>query len=78
MDRLVHISKLSWCVERDYQGLKGEVDLDHYEGSSWRDWHHYVTLVTIAYVFLVLQRLTSAFPPSGAVDAAPRSTTGVA
>ncbi len=78
MDRLVCLSKLRWRVEKDKQGLKGEVGLDHYEGRSWRGWHHYVTLVTIAYVFLVLQHLSGAFPPPGAAEAAPRSTTGVA
>jgi SRSO17 transposase len=36
--------------------MKGEVGLHHFEGRSCRGWHHHVTLVTLAYAFLVLER----------------------
>jgi SRSO17 transposase len=41
--------------------MKGEVGLDHYEGRSWRGWHHHTALVAIAHAFLTLQRVLS--PP---------------
>jgi SRSO17 transposase len=63
LSKLVRIAKLRWRIERDYQILKGEVGLDHYEGRSWPGWHHHVTLASLAYAFLLLERLHGAFPP---------------
>jgi SRSO17 transposase len=64
---LVAEAKLRWRIERDYQELKQEIGLDHYEGRSWRGFHHHATLCIAAYGFLVSQR--SLIPPS----ARPRS-----
>lgn len=61
LKRLVHLAKLRWRVERDYQEMKGEVGLDHYEGRTWRGWHHHCALVAVAHAFLTLQRVLS--PP---------------
>jgi SRSO17 transposase len=61
LKRLVYLAKLRWRVERDYQEMKGEVGLDHYEGRTWRGWHHHTTLVALAHAFLTLQRVLS--PP---------------
>jgi len=65
--RLVDFAKLRWRIERDYQELKQEVGLGHYEGRGWRGFHHHVTLCIAAYGFLIAERAT--IPPSG-----PRST----
>ena len=61
LKRIVYLAKLRWRVERDYQEMKGEVGLDHYEGRTWRGWHHHCTLVATAHAFLTLQRVLS--PP---------------
>lgn len=61
LKRLVYLAKLRWRVERDYQEMKGEVGLDHFEGRTWRGWHHHTTLVALAHAFLTLQRVLS--PP---------------
>jgi SRSO17 transposase len=61
LKRLVYLAKLRWRIERDYQEMKGEVGLDHYEGRSWRGWHHHTVLVAVAHAFLTLQRVLS--PP---------------
>ena len=53
--RLVRITKCRWKIEQDYQQLKEELGLDHYEGRSWQGWHHHVTLVMIAHAFLTLE-----------------------
>lgn len=58
---LVRLTKMRWRIERDYQELKGELGLDHYEGRSWRGFHHHVTLCAVAHGFLALQRRV--FPP---------------
>ena len=54
--QLVRTAKSRWWVEHSYKELKDELGLDHFEGRSWRGWHHHVTLVLLAYGFLVLQR----------------------
>jgi SRSO17 transposase len=42
--RLVDFAKLRWRIERDYQELKQEVGLGHFEGRGWRGFHHHATL----------------------------------
>ena len=54
---LVRKAKGRFRVEQDYEEMKGEVGLDHFEGRSWQGWHHHVTLVTMAYAFLMLERM---------------------
>jgi SRSO17 transposase len=61
--RLVDIAKMRWRIERDYQELKQEVGLGHFEGRGWRGFHHHATLCIAAYGFLVSERET--IPPSG-------------
>ncbi len=60
---LVNQAKLRWRVERDYQELKQELGLGHYEGRGWRGFHHHATLCIAAYGFLAAER--AAFPPCG-------------
>jgi SRSO17 transposase len=60
---LVDFAKLRWRIERDYQELKQEIGLDHFEGRGWRGFHHHATLCIAAYGFLVAERAT--IPPSG-------------
>ena len=66
--RLVDLAKLRWRIERDYQELKQEVGLGHYEGRGWRGFHHHATLCIAAYGFLISERET--IPPSGPRSAA--------
>jgi SRSO17 transposase len=63
LERLVDIAKMRWRIERDYQELKQEIGLGHYEGRGWRGFHHHGTLCIAAYGFLVSERET--IPPSG-------------
>jgi SRSO17 transposase len=65
---LVDLAKLRWRVERDYQELKQEVGLGHFEGRGWRGFHHHATLCIAAYGFLISERET--IPPSGPRSAA--------
>jgi SRSO17 transposase len=53
---LVHLAKLRWRIERDYQELKDEIGLDHYEGRGWPGFHHHAALCIAAYAFLVAER----------------------
>jgi SRSO17 transposase len=63
--RLVGISKHRWVIERDYEELKQELGLGHYEGRNWRGFHHHGTLCIAAYGFLMAER--SRFSPSAHV-----------
>lgn len=54
---LVRKAKGRFRIEQDYEEMKGELGLDHFEGRSWRGWHHHVTLVTLAYAFLMLEKM---------------------
>ena len=57
LKRLVSLAKLRWRIEQDYRELKDALGLDHFEGRSFRGWHHHVTLVSLAHGFLTLERL---------------------
>jgi SRSO17 transposase len=72
IETLVDTAKLRWRIERDYQDLKQELGLGHYEGRGWRGFHHHASLCIAAYGFMVSLRET--FPPS----AAPRTAAGQA
>lgn len=63
----MRFAKLRWRIERDYQELKGELGLDHFEGRTWNGFHHHVALCAAAHAFLALRR--ALFPPApDAVD----------
>ncbi len=54
--QLVRLAKLRWRIERDYQELKDEFGLDHFEGRGWRGFHHHGALCIAAYAFLAAER----------------------
>lgn len=54
---LVRLAKLRWRIERDYQELKQEVGLGHFEGRSWRGFHHHASMSIAAYGYLMAERL---------------------
>ncbi len=62
LTELVRIAKHRWIIERDYQELKQELGLGHFEGRGWRGFHHHATLCLAAYGFLVAER--NRFSPS--------------
>ena len=58
----VDLAKMRWRIERDYQELKQEIGLGHYEGRGWPGFHHHGTLCIAAYGFLISER--EMIPPS--------------
>jgi SRSO17 transposase len=64
---LVRTAKLRWRIEHDYREMKQALGLAHFEGRTWRGWHHHVTLVSAAHAFCTLQRLTRS--PKGTASA---------
>jgi SRSO17 transposase len=67
---LVDLTMLRWRIERDYQDLKQELGLGHYEGRGWRGFHHHASLCIAAYGFLIAER--ARIPPSGPARARQR------
>jgi SRSO17 transposase len=56
LTELVGLAKIRWRIERDYQEMKDELGLDHYEGRGWRGFHHHGVLCMAAYCFLAAER----------------------
>ena len=68
---LIKMAKHRWIIERDYEELKQELGLGHFEGRNWRGFHHHATLCIASYGFLIAER--NLFSPSaraGYVDIA--------
>lgn len=57
LEQIVFVTKMRWRIERDYQELKQEFGLGHYEGRGWQGFHHHATLCIAAYGYLTAQRL---------------------
>ena len=59
INELVSVAHQRWRIERDYQDLKQDFGLGHYEGRGWRGFHHHAALSIAAYGFLMAQRLVT-------------------
>ena len=53
-----------WAIEQQYQELKTELGLDHFEGRSYPGWHHHVVLTAVAYAFLQRERMRADADPA--------------
>jgi len=73
---LVGLIKLRWRIERDYQEMKGELGLGHYEGRGWRGFHHHAALCIAAYAFLAAERAGLSPPQALAFLRQPRLPRG--
>ena len=62
LNDLVGSAYQRWRIERDYQDLKQDFGLGHYEGRGWRGFHHHASLSIAAYAFLMSERLIAEKP----------------
>ena len=53
---LVQLAYQRWAIEQQYQELKDELGLDHFEGRSLPGWQRHVVLTATAYSFLQHER----------------------
>jgi SRSO17 transposase len=60
LQRLVHMQRQRYWVERIFQDAKNEAGMDEYQARSWRAWHHHMALVMMAMLFLLRERLLHA------------------
>lgn len=73
LHELVSIAHQRWRIERDYQDLKQDFGLDHYEGRGWQGFHHHAALSIAAYGFLMAERLIADKPVGGKKNFVERS-----
>ena len=52
--RCLRLSRSRWQVEQYFQRIKDDLGFDHYEGRSWRGFHHHLTLSALAYLFVLV------------------------
>ncbi|MBI2151044.1 MAG: transposase, partial [Acidobacteria bacterium] len=55
--RALRLSRGRWSIEQYFQRGKDDLGLDHYEGRSWRGFHHHLTMSAVAYLFVVADYL---------------------
>ena len=73
--QMVRILKERWRTEQAYQEMKTELGLDHFEGRSFRGWHHHISVVLCCYAFVVAERMRRFSPSRAATN---RHAVGVA
>ncbi len=52
--RCLRLSRSRWNIEQYFQRAKDDLGLDHYEGRSWRGFHHHLIMAVLAYLFVVV------------------------
>ena len=77
LNDLVGAVHMRWRIERDYQDLKQDLGLGHYEGRGWRGFHYHATLSIAAYGFLIAQRLKAGSDASGKKNFAKRQVPAI-
>ena len=70
LKQLVRLAHQRWAIEQQYQELKTELGLDHFEGRSFPGWHHHVVLTAVAYAFLQRERMRHDVDPALTLPAA--------
>ena len=58
LSTLVRVAGTRWTVEERFQTGKGLCGLDQHQVRRWRSWYRWVTLVMVAYAFLVVAAMT--------------------
>lgn len=57
--RTLRLSRARWHIEQYFQRGKDDLGLDHYEGRSWRGFHHHLVMAAVAYLFVAWDYLRS-------------------
>lgn len=51
--RCLKLSRSRWHIEQYFQRSNDALGLDHFEGRSWRGFHHHLMLSAVAYLFIL-------------------------
>lgn len=52
--RCLRLSRSRFQIEQYFQRDKDDLGLDHFEGRSWRGFHHHLALAAVAYIFVLI------------------------
>jgi SRSO17 transposase len=56
LSQIVRLAHQRWAIEQQYQELKTELGLDHFEGRTFPRWHHHLVLTALTYNYLQVER----------------------
>jgi SRSO17 transposase len=54
---LVALAHQRWAIEQQYQELKSELGLNHFEGRTYPGWQHHVVLTAVAHAYIQRERM---------------------
>ena len=57
--RCLKLSRSRWHIEQYFQRSKDDLGLDHFEGRSWRGFHHHLVLSALAYLFILTRYVST-------------------
>src|SRR6266550_1210058 len=57
LTQLVRLAHQRWAIEQQYQELKSELGLDHFEGRTYPGWQHHVVLTAVAHAYIQRERM---------------------
>jgi SRSO17 transposase len=56
LETVALVSGSRWRVEEFLEDAKGQLGMGHYEARSWTSWHHHMSLVALAHLYVVQTR----------------------
>jgi len=56
LETMALVTGSRWPVEEFFEDAKGQLGMAHYEARSWTSWHHHMSLVALAHLYVVQTR----------------------
>lgn len=56
LETMALVTGSRWRVEEFFEDAKGQLGMAQYEARSWRSWHHHMSLVALAHLYVVQTR----------------------
>ncbi len=56
LETMALVTGSRWRVEEFFEDAKGQLGMAHYETRSWTSWHHHMSLVALAHLYVVQTR----------------------
>jgi len=56
LETMAQVTGTRWRVEEFLEDAKGQLGMGHYEARSWTSWHHHMSLVALAHLYVVQTR----------------------
>lgn len=56
LETMALVTGSRWPVEEFFEDAKGQLGMAHYEARSWTSWHHHMSLVALAHLYVMQVR----------------------